>query len=1078
MTTNLQPKFKSVLKSGFAYGAGLLLGNALTILIFQSVSPEWFLSSENQGLRLLQGILLAFVIAGLGGFLGGCIGGFTLPSIGAGKGRWGYAWRSGITFGFGYGILIFPLVLILTLLSFYDISSTPAYVFSIVYGFIGVVFGVIMGLSLGAWTIGRRFPPITRYAAFGFGCGGLVLGYTLWVFIFAVTEGQLQFGPWWILVIGFFLFAGLGGAALGKVYHQLASESKGSVTPAFHISFSGKVRRWAIIGAIVFALLLFTRPLIAAIGDLLTPVDAALSPVLDLPTTGTHWLPKTDVAFDVFPAHSDIASGANGRLALAWVEDEQLRLQQGQWASETQQSEWQAVTNILTTSAPETPQLTIDNDGQLHLLWISAGAVQYSRCREADCTTPITISPADNCKRQTNKEENQHVTVATDGEQILAVWENNGVLPYALWSKEVSAPPVADGCVPTENEAATPRLADSSFDLIYATDDAIMTTHFGQEWMMSSEIGSGKLPEIYTNKNGVVRAAWCDLENQLAYFANGEVEIVAESPCETRPILAEDSEGHVHLIWYDDKVVQATGVQQAAQLLFESIKTSDGWSEPALIDVSQPQAQAALTTTPDQVLHLVWDGIGLHYAAQVQYQCDPADLTEYGRILYDIARDERYLPADDPVPYCQNRYDQLLITPNPDPAYSDAPAPANSVYDTMGDLIRSADYEVLYSTMWYATATNHDSPGSVIATAVADLYQRVKANPAQYPRGMTVRIMLGNPPELATGDPTGQLWSLIGDLRHAGIDKMVDDSIGWRLEVADFEGNLPHSHVKTLVIDGKHAAANGFNMTYDHFPTDHISGQGKGRFDLGLLVTGPAAQATQRMFDDMWAGADQRYCLNLNPPLGIPWQATCLDKTATADHVPEVQKFYLADADSTAFSMYRSKVHDQADQQTVAILSAAQQSIDAIHVNFALDMICSLNILFEICNVDISPDYMEALLTAAQNGTKVRILIKPGPFEGIENQVALDTLAERMKELGIEDQIELRYFNGPVHPKAALIDDQMLIVGSQNFHYSAFGTGGGLTEYSFAVEDPQAVLDYQQAFEYQWERATPAGSIK
>ena len=88
---------------------------------------------------------------------------------------------------------------------------------------------------------------------------------------------------------------------------------------------------------------------------------------------------------------------------------------------------------------------------------------------------------------------------------------------------------------------------------------------------------------------------------------------------------------------------------------------------------------------------------------------------------------------------------------------------------------------------------------------------------------------------------------------------MVDESIGWQLEVADFEGNMPHSHVKTLVIDGKQAAANGFNMTYDHFPTDHISGQGKGRFDLGLLVTRPGAQATQRMFDDMWAGADQRY---------------------------------------------------------------------------------------------------------------------------------------------------------------------------------------------------------------------------
>ena len=128
----------------------------------------------------------------------------------------------------------------------------------------------------------------------------------------------------------------------------------------------------------------------------------------------------------------------------------------------------------------------------------------------------------------------------------------------------------------------------------------------------------------------------------------------------------------------------------------------------------------------------------------------------------------------------------------------------------MGDLIREAEYEVLFSTMWYDAPQNNDSPGSVIAGAVGDLYRQLKANPERYRRGLTVRIMLGNPPELAVGETSGQLWTLIDDLRHAGIDKMIDQEIGWRLEVADFEGAIPHSHVKTLVIDGKTAAANGF----------------------------------------------------------------------------------------------------------------------------------------------------------------------------------------------------------------------------------------------------------------------------
>jgi hypothetical protein len=51
----------------------------------------------------------------------------------------------------------------------------------------------------------------------------------------------------------------------------------------------------------------------------------------------------------------------------------------------------------------------------------------------------------------------------------------------------------------------------------------------------------------------------------------------------------------------------------------------------------------------------------------------------------------------------------------------------------------------------------------------------------------------------------------------------------------------------------------------------------------------------------------------------------------------------------------------------------------------------------------------------------------------------------------------------------------MLIIGSQNFHYSAFGTGGGLNEFSFAVEDEQAVEDYSRTFEFMWKQGVRPG---
>jgi phosphatidylserine/phosphatidylglycerophosphate/cardiolipin synthase-like enzyme len=375
--------------------------------------------------------------------------------------------------------------------------------------------------------------------------------------------------------------------------------------------------------------------------------------------------------------------------------------------------------------------------------------------------------------------------------------------------------------------------------------------------------------------------------------------------------------------------------------------------------------------------------------------------------------------------------------------------------------------------MWYDAPQNNDSPGSVVATAVGDLYRQLQANPEQYPRGLTVRILLGNPPELALGETTGQLWTLLNDLRTAGVDKMVDETLGWRLEVADFAGVLPHSHVKSVVIDGRTSVAAGFNMSYDHFPLDHVSGRGQDRFDIAIQITGPMAQASQRAFDDLWQGADERVCLELSPPLGLPWQVTCYDRTAVADHLPETQKFYLMGENSTAFSLYRSRVLPMADRQTEDVLAMAQTRIDATHVMFSLDMICSLNLLFQVCNYENGPYYIDALLQAVENGAHIRLMLKGGPSEGIENNVALTVFLDRVAELGRSDQVEVRFFSGSFHPKAALVDDQVLVIGSQNFHYSAYGTGRGLAEYSIAVEDERAVEEFRRAFEVEWDTSNP-----
>jgi len=112
---------------------------------------------------------------------------------------------------------------------------------------------------------------------------------------------------------------------------------------------------------------------------------------------------------------------------------------------------------------------------------------------------------------------------------------------------------------------------------------------------------------------------------------------------------------------------------------------------------------------------------------------------------------------------------------------------------------------------------------------------------------------------------------------------------------------------------------------------------------------------------------------------------------------------------------------------------------------------------------------MESIET---NHVKTRVLIKPGPIEAVESNVAVEAFREALAEKGLSDLVEFRYFQDSVHAKAVLIDDQFLLVGSQNFHYSAYGDGA-LTEFNIGTDDPDAIVAFQKFFNYHWERGKP-----
>jgi len=266
-----------------------------------------------------------------------------------------------------------------------------------------------------------------------------------------------------------------------------------------------------------------------------------------------------------------------------------------------------------------------------------------------------------------------------------------------------------------------------------------------------------------------------------------------------------------------------------------------------------------------------------------------------------------------------------------------------------------------------------------------------------------------------------------------------------------------------------------FNYNYIHFTKDHPSGEGDDLFDLGLSIIGPVAQDTLTQYDDMWNGADQVHCEDLTLPDG-QWQDTCQEVKATDDHVPEVLRAYLPpDGDSDAFSLYRSNEFNEADDFIEASLAASTESIDLITANFSMEIYCIINLVAPgFCTIEDSMPYMDAILEALEdNQTHVRVIMENANSYGLENRVTASILYPELVRLGLDHLVELRFFDGRLHAKSGLIDDSLLIIGSQNYQYSAWGQGSGLGENDMTTTDPDAIAEYKAMFEAKWEESIP-----
>lgn len=401
---------------------------------------------------------------------------------------------------------------------------------------------------------------------------------------------------------------------------------------------------------------------------------------------------------------------------------------------------------------------------------------------------------------------------------------------------------------------------------------------------------------------------------------------------------------------------------------------------------------------------------------------------------------------------CGNTFVSYLRTPRT-PQQPDA-------FDETAEQVRGARAEVLLASMEWQAGEGH--PGWTFAEAVRDLYARVQADPAAYPEGMTVRVSLGGYPDLKRSDGGTQALELVRDLTRLGVP-FNDPAVGWHLAVANYR-YFPHSHAKLHIIDGQDLTVAGYNYTNVHLP-DTLPG-GRSLHDLGLRMRGPVAQDGVAVFDDLWRHSQEVTC-----PADTAAEAVmrlCTLIPAKAPTHPALARTLTPTGDARAFLLYRRPGFDQADRAEVALFGAARQSLDLMQAEFSPSLKCWFAYLNpDDCPVSDWPPYFRAILEAMQRGVRVRALLVDYGVDQFANRsgVALMRLAAR--RLGIEDRFEARAVTFNMHTKAMTVDGRMVLAGSQNLHFSAWGPLG-LNEAMLATTDPQAVAEQRASFEDVW----------
>lgn len=382
-------------------------------------------------------------------------------------------------------------------------------------------------------------------------------------------------------------------------------------------------------------------------------------------------------------------------------------------------------------------------------------------------------------------------------------------------------------------------------------------------------------------------------------------------------------------------------------------------------------------------------------------------------------------------------------------------------YEVLAAEMQSARAEVLLTSMEWESDPGR--PGDTFVQAARDLYRRVQADPAAYPQGMTVRVLLGNYPQLNDPAGTAQVLGLARALRAAGVP-LGDARVGWTVTLLNY-AYLPHSHVKLHVIDGQDLTVSGYNFTGWHLPLGEPGGLAL--HDTGLRVRGPAAQEGVAVFDDLWRHSDELRCPDEVAPGDVA--ARCALVTPQSPSHPAPAARAVTAGPDRAFVLYRRTAGEEfADRAHLALIGAARQSIDLMQADFSPGLDCWFGYLNpDPCTLDRLPVYFPALLSAMERGVHVRLLVVDYGFGKPANRTGVALMRRELRRRGLEDRFEAHYSTFRMHSKVMTVDHALVVAGSMNFHFSAWGSAG-LAEAALATGNAAAVAAQERSFEQAW----------